>query len=80
MVPDEVQLWVLRELADEVGKPLCIIFEKSWQSGEVPTAWKRGNITSIFKKGKKEGPGMTGQSVSAPCPSRSWSRSSWKLY
>ncbi|KFQ44879.1 hypothetical protein N333_02151, partial [Nestor notabilis] len=60
MGPDEIHPWVLKELVNEVAKPLSIILEKSWQSGEVPDDWKKGNKTLIFKKRKVEDPGKYG--------------------
>jgi len=56
MGPEEVHPQFLRELAGEASKPLSIIFEKSWQSSEVPTDLKRKQ-NPIFKKGEKEDPG-----------------------
>ncbi|KFO99545.1 hypothetical protein N300_12975, partial [Calypte anna] len=57
MGPNGIHPRVLRELADVVAKLLSIIFQKSWQSAEIPTDWKRGDITPVFKKGKKDEPG-----------------------
>ncbi|KFP77562.1 RNA-directed DNA polymerase from mobile element jockey, partial [Apaloderma vittatum] len=57
MAPDGIHPWVLRELVDDVAKLLSILFQNSWQSGEVPADWKRGNIIPTFKKGKKKDPG-----------------------
>ncbi|KFQ45312.1 RNA-directed DNA polymerase from mobile element jockey, partial [Nestor notabilis] len=54
MGPDEIHPRVLKELVNEVSKPLSIIFEKSWLAGEVPDDGKKGNVTPIVKKGKVE--------------------------
>ena len=58
-----------RKLTDEVAKPLSIVFDNSWQPSEVPSDWRKGNITPLFKKGKKTRE-TTCQSVSQLCPAR----------
>ncbi|RMC13388.1 hypothetical protein DUI87_10923 [Hirundo rustica rustica] len=57
MGPDGIHPRVMRELADEVAKPLSIIYHQSWLTGEVLDDWKLANVTPIHKKGAKEDPG-----------------------
>ncbi|RMC12280.1 hypothetical protein DUI87_09792 [Hirundo rustica rustica] len=57
MGPDGIHPRVMRELADELAKPLSILYHESWLTGEVPDNWKLANVTPIHKKGAKEDPG-----------------------
>ncbi|KAJ7422551.1 RNA-directed DNA polymerase from mobile element jockey-like protein [Willisornis vidua] len=47
----------MRVLAEELAKPLSIIYQQSWLSGEFPDDWKLANVTPIHEKGCKEDPG-----------------------
>ncbi|KAK4832759.1 hypothetical protein QYF61_025288 [Mycteria americana] len=57
MGPDGIHLRVLKELADVTAGPLLIIYQRSWESGEVPADWKLANVIPIYKKsmGKNTG-------------------------
>ena len=57
MEPNGIYPRVLKELSVVIVGPLSIIFQWSWESGEVPVDWKLANVVPIFKKSKKEDPG-----------------------
>ena len=56
MGPDGIHPRVLKELAGVLTKPLSIIYQQFWLTGEVPTDWKLAKVMSIYK-GRKDDPG-----------------------
>lgn len=65
MGSDGIRPRVLRELAKVITKPLCIIHQQSWLTGEVPLHGELANVMPIYKKGWKEGPGTCHSGLSA---------------
>ena len=56
MKPDGIHTRVLRELVEVAAKPLSIICQCSWSTGEVPEDWRLASVTPIYKKGPEENP------------------------
>ncbi|KAJ7406534.1 hypothetical protein BTVI_65238 [Pitangus sulphuratus] len=50
---DGIHPRVMRELEEELAKPLSIIYQQLWLTGEVPDDWKSANVMPIHKKGWK---------------------------
>ena len=48
--PDGVPACILKVAAEEIAPALTKIFEKSLETGEVPSAWQRANIFPYTKK------------------------------
>ncbi|GAB0190286.1 mitochondrial enolase superfamily member 1 [Grus japonensis] len=51
---DGIHPRVLKELAEVLTKPLSIIYQQSWLTGEVSVDWRLANVPSIYKNGWKE--------------------------
>ena len=56
MGPDQLHPKVLKQLAATVAPILQIIFQKSIDSGKVPSDWKKAHVSPIFKKGERHKP------------------------
>ena len=50
---DGIHPRVLRELAEALAKPLSIIYQQSWLTGEVPEDWRLDSVMVIYKKSRK---------------------------
>jgi len=54
MGPDGIYTRVLRELAEEVAKPLSIISQQLWLTGEVPGGWRIASVMPVYRKGQED--------------------------
>ena len=54
--PDGVSGWTLRECKDQLMQPIWKVITSSIEEGRVPKEWKRANIVSIYRGGKKTDP------------------------
>ena len=54
--PDGVHPYILHHLAETMSIPLTIIYNITLSSGKIPTIWKEGVVSALFKKGKKSLP------------------------
>jgi len=51
---DLMHLRFVCEIRHEIARPLAILFDRSFESKQIPTIWKCANITPIYKKGRKD--------------------------
>ena len=48
--PDKVPPRVLKELSDQLAMPLCILFNKSLESGLIPGDWKVAMLLPFLRR------------------------------
>ena len=52
--PDMLHPRVLYEARQEIAYPLALIFNRSFDSKQLPLDWRSANISAIYKKGSKK--------------------------
>ena len=51
--PDKIRPLILKEQRVELAPIIKVIFERSLETGKLPTDWCKANVTPIYKKGDK---------------------------
>ena len=62
--PDRLKPILLKELREEIAPIIQVIFERSLQTGKLPSEWCRAQVTPIFKKVINHLPQTIDQSLS----------------
>ena len=51
--PDRLNPLLLKELREEIAPIMQVMFERSIQTGKLPTEWCPAQVTPVFKNGDK---------------------------
>ena len=51
--PDEIHPFILAKFCKHLCKPLCLIYNLSLQSEQLPQDWKLANVTPVFKNDQR---------------------------
>ena len=54
--PDSIKPLVLKQLKMETAPVICLLSEKTLQTGQLPSDWKKAQVCPLFKKGNKTEP------------------------
>ena len=54
--PDLVPARILKLASMEIAPVLSLIYQQSYDTGQVPLDWQQANVTAVFKKGDKTNP------------------------
>ena len=54
--PDLLPTRILKMVSMEIAPVLCMIYQQSYNTGQVPLDWQQANVTAVYKKGDKTNP------------------------
>ncbi|MCG8046380.1 MAG: hypothetical protein JAY66_11960 [Candidatus Thiodiazotropha taylori] len=54
--PDSIKPLVLKELRLEIAPVICLLFQKSLETGQLPADWIKAQVCPLYKKGDKTDP------------------------
>lgn len=57
MGPDNMHPKLLKELAEQLGPTIYLLYKRSVETAQLPKMWKMAYVTPIYKNGEKTNPG-----------------------